>query len=115
MPDWATEPITDALPRLLKQRRMSLRGLADLVGVDVSHLSRVLGGDKPIRLSLLEEIAGVLDVPADYFVEIRERRLTDHIAGDGDLRDRLYELLIIQRRSVGRAGSAAPAKRKGRS
>lgn len=94
----ATKPVGDVLPKLLRERRMSLRQLADHVAVDVSHLSRGMSGEKRLRPELLEQIAAVLDLPDDYFLEVRDHRLQEKLAEDPKLRDQLYRLVVLEKR-----------------
>ncbi|MGZ4391986.1 MAG: helix-turn-helix domain-containing protein [Gaiellaceae bacterium] len=83
----------DEVPRLLREREMSLRALARLANVSDAHLSRVLRGVgyKTPSGDLTRRVARALDLPADYFPEYREGVVCDRIRRDPHLRDRLYE------------------------
>lgn len=80
---------------MLAERGLSLRGLAVLVGVTHSHLSRAARGanGKSIGGELAGRIAVALDLPADYFPEYREAAVVEKIHDDPSLRDRLYRQL----------------------
>src|SRR4051812_5716625 len=41
-----SNPYSEELPHLLKERGLSLRAFADQVGVNQSHLSRLIGDDR---------------------------------------------------------------------
>ena len=93
------KPFLEELPRLLGDRSMSLRQLAAEVGVSDSHLSRVLRRRdyKTPSTQLITRIATALDLPGDYFPEVREALLFQAIKADGALRDRLYVRLKVAR------------------
>lgn len=63
---------TEALPELLREREMSLRSLAQMVGVGNDHLSRVLRGARGKSPSdLVRRVSRALNLPADFFPEAR--------------------------------------------
>jgi transcriptional regulator with XRE-family HTH domain len=74
---------------------MSIRSLARTVGVSDSHLSRILRLAEYKRGStqLLKRIAVSLDLPEDYFPEVREAFVVERIRTDAKLRDDLYKRL----------------------
>jgi transcriptional regulator with XRE-family HTH domain len=86
---------TEELPRLLEERRMSIRGLAAAVGVSDSHLSRVVrrADYKTASPDLTARVAAVLGLPSDYFREYREAYVIERIKGDPKLLNRLYSRL----------------------
>lgn len=92
-------PFTEELPRLLRERQMSLRSLASAVGVSDSHLSRVLRGAdyKTPSADLTRRVALALGLPPEYFREYREARVIETVRSDTKLMNRLYRQL--QRRS----------------
>jgi transcriptional regulator with XRE-family HTH domain len=85
-------PLQEELPRLLRLHGISLRALAAAVGVNQSHLSRVLGakGSRPVSGDLAGKIAVALGMREDYFPEFREAVVIERIRRDPALRDRLY-------------------------
>ena len=91
----SARPLTEELPSLLAERGLSLRGLAERVGVTHSHLSRATRGanGKTVGGDLAGRIAVALDLPADYFPEYREAAVVEHVQNDPSLRDRLYRQL----------------------
>lgn len=90
------EPFDIALPRLLHERGLSIRGLAKAVDVNQSHLSRLLGA-KPasparrVSRALASAVARELDLPEDYFPEYRELAIVEAIRADPALRDRIFD------------------------
>ena len=56
---------------ILKERKMSVKSLAEGLGKTPQYMSNVINGDKGVSVNSLEEIAKFLDVPisslfADY-------------------------------------------------
>lgn len=88
----------EELPRLLEERGLSLRRIAQRVDVNPSHLSRVTrrANYKTPSTDLVRRIAVALDLPPDYFPEYREGVVIDHVRRDARLRDDLYERLTRQ-------------------
>ena len=101
-------PFREELPRLLAERGMSTRALAQRVGVSHSHLSRVVRQKdyKTPSRDLTWKVATALNLPHDYFPEYREATVIEHLKADQELRDEIYERI---RGGTGKKG----AKRKG--
>ena len=74
---------------------MTLRSLADRVGVSPSHLSRVLRQKdyKAASGPLAGRIARELDLPVDYFPEYREHAVVEAVRHDAAMRDLLFDRL----------------------
>ena len=89
------KPLREEVPRLLKQQGVSLRALAEGVGVNQSYLSRVLGAksSRPASARVAAAIADYFELPSDYFGEYRQAVVQDAIAADPKLRDRVYDSL----------------------
>jgi transcriptional regulator with XRE-family HTH domain len=74
---------------------MSIRALATKVPVTAGHMSRVLrsaDGKRPTP-TLLRRISEILDLPSDFFIEVRRACVQELVAADDGLTDRLYEQL----------------------
>jgi transcriptional regulator with XRE-family HTH domain len=86
------EPFSTVLPRLLKERDMSLRTLAEMLELNPSHLSRGLRQVDYKRLSpqLIRRVGELFELPEGYFPEERELFVIERIRADPGLRDRLY-------------------------
>ncbi len=95
MPERTDRPFVEELRRLLDERVLSLRELAQLVGVNPSHLSRVMrrADYKSPSADLVRRVASVLDLPPDYFPEFRQAVVQERINNDPKLRDELYDRL----------------------
>lgn len=99
MPRRTNTPFVQELPRLLKERGLSARKLAEALEVSPSHLSRVLRSAdyKTPSLSLMARTAEALGLAPDYFPDVREAAVISAIRVDSDLRDRLYDRIHTQR------------------
>jgi transcriptional regulator with XRE-family HTH domain len=88
-------PFVEELPRVLRARGMSIRGLAREVGVSDSHLSKILRGTyyKTVSPDLASRVALALGLEEDHFPETREGYVVAAVRGDPTLRDRLYDQL----------------------
>lgn len=80
---------------MLRQHGVSLRTLAEAVGVNQSYLSRILGAKSSRRASarVAAAIAEYLELPSDYFGEYRQAVVEEAVAADPKLRDRVYDSL----------------------
>ena len=94
-------PFIEELPRLLHERRMSLRALAATIGISDSHLSRVLrqADYKTPSPDLTRRAALALDLPHDYFPEFREAYVVQRLKSDPKLRNDLYARLTRERKA----------------
>ena len=98
--DRTEEPFAKELPRLLKERGLSLRALAREVGVSDAHLSRLtrgVGYRHGPSADLAQRVARALDLPPDYFKEYRERFVIDAVKRNPTWRERLYDQLTTLR------------------
>jgi transcriptional regulator with XRE-family HTH domain len=96
MPARTSMPFSDALPKLLQERSMSLRELGRRLGVDPTYLSRIKRGKKGVPADLPERVAAALELPNDYFPESRERIILEAIRGDPRLRELVYDTISTQ-------------------
>jgi transcriptional regulator with XRE-family HTH domain len=79
-------------------RGVTLRALAEAIGVNQSYLSRILGpkdtdAARTVSAKVAEAVAEYFDLPRDYFGESREAIVHDAVAADSKLRDRVYDSL----------------------
>lgn len=86
--------LADELPALLAERGRSLRGLAEELGVDHGHLSRITRHERSKVPSgdLAGRIAIALGLPVDYFPEYRRWLVVTALA-DPDVLNRVYRLV----------------------
>jgi lambda repressor-like predicted transcriptional regulator len=85
-------PFVEEVPRLLRERGLSIRALAREVGVTDGHLSRVL---RRVNYNtpgpeLARRVAIALGLPPDYFPEYRKGFVLERIRTDAVLCDELY-------------------------
>ena len=94
-------PFVEEVPILMREKDVSLNQLAAMVGVNYSHLWRVIGrkDNKKVTGDLAERVAVAFELPSDWFPETRQARLFDLLRNDGDLRDRLYDEFVNPRPS----------------
>lgn len=99
MPRWSERPFVEELPRLLAERKMSLRALAREIGVSQAYLWNVVHQrhSKRANADLLRRIALTLGKPEDYFPEYREAVVLERVRSDGKLRDQLYKRITAAR------------------
>lgn len=83
------------VPRLLREKGMSIRALARATGVTDAHLSRVIRGVnyKSASGELAGRAAEALGLPSDYFPEYREALVIDLVRRDARMRDELFDRL----------------------
>jgi transcriptional regulator with XRE-family HTH domain len=95
VPNRSNKAFVEELPNLVRERKMSLRTLAQLADVNPSHLSRVLrrADYKTPSADLVRRIAVALGLPHDYFPEFREAIVHEQVKLDAKLRDELYDRL----------------------
>ena len=96
----SNRPFVEELPKLLDKRQISIRALSRDADVDPAHLSRVLrgAGGKTASSDLVQRVTAALDLPADYFPEMREAEVIDRVRSDARLRDRVYDSLSRRKR-----------------
>ena len=88
------KPFGEALAEVLAERGMSQRALAEAVGIEQSHISRLARGvDSRKRPSadLAHRIASVLGLPDDFFRETRESFVLERLRRDARFLNRVYE------------------------
>jgi transcriptional regulator with XRE-family HTH domain len=86
-----------ALSELLSTRGLTYQQLASKTGLSAGYLNHLAKGtrlappDPALRL-----IARALRVEPEFFLEYRQRRLTDLLERDARLVDALYALLVLK-------------------
>jgi transcriptional regulator with XRE-family HTH domain len=110
--DQTDTPFTADLPRLLRERGISLRALARQIGISDSHLSRVVrkADYKTASPELTSKVAAALGLPPDYFPEFREAYVLERIRSDAKLRNELYARLKRGRAAGSRTRRSARPK-----
>ena len=77
----------------MRERGVSVRAIAERADVSHSHLSRALrpGTAKTASPELIAAVAVALDLPEDYFPEVRHARVTAALRQRPDALNRLYD------------------------
>ena len=77
-----------------------MRTLAGLVDVDPTFLSRAIRGEKGkvASVSLISKVARALDLPEDYFVELRVARVVKAMEAHPRLREEFYREVVARRK-----------------
>ena len=91
------KPFADAAAEILRERSISGRGLASQVGVHYTHMAKLLRGAKPPSRHVLQAVTCALELPPDYFAELRELTITEAIHNDPALRDWVFDQLHARR------------------
>jgi transcriptional regulator with XRE-family HTH domain len=91
--EWSRQRFGPTLKALLDARAMSLRELAERLGLSHAHLSRVgreVGGRRP-SVDLMLRISRVLRVDPATFYEFRLDAVIQRLDGEPETVDRLYK------------------------
>jgi plasmid maintenance system antidote protein VapI len=98
--DVTNRPFPEELPRVLAERKESLRALARAIGgIDHAYLSRMVSGQASVNPRHAERIAVHLGLPSDYFPEVREAAVIAAVQARPRLRDKVYFEHVRTRRS----------------
>ena len=97
--------LSDELPDLLAanvrsgDQPRSLRALAEMIGVNQSYLSRVLGakGARPVSRETAAKIAAAFGLPRDYFAEYRAAVVIEAARDKPWMLDPVYDRLARQK------------------
>lgn len=76
----------------MRSRRATLNALATRVGVGQSHLWRIVNKPDERRpsLALIKQVAEVLELPPDYFIETRAAVVSEYLSKHPKRLHRLY-------------------------
>ena len=91
---FSSEPFGETVERLMGQRGVTYRGLADRTGLSAGYLNHLVHGNRPVPSNdVMRALAVALGVEAEHFREYRLRVITDRLETMPDLADRLYKKL----------------------
>lgn len=76
----------------------SVRELAQRIGVNQAHLSRMLAGSRPLPKDVVAAVAAEFAVPPDHFAEYRRAIVIEATATKPWLVDHVYDQLPKRRR-----------------
>ena len=91
----ASEPFGPAIEKLMNEKNVSYRAMAEKTGLSAGYLNHLVHGNRPVPAnSVMEKVAKSLGVKADRFREYRVRRISDYLAKKPDMVDKLYKDLM---------------------
>jgi transcriptional regulator with XRE-family HTH domain len=80
--------------RLMSDRHVTYRGLADQTGLSAGYLNHLVHGNRPVPSDdVVKKLAKALGVEPEHFLEYRVRVITSRLEQMPDLVDRLYKRL----------------------
>ncbi len=93
-PKFSDEPFGPTIERLMADRGVTYRQLAELTGLSAGYLNHLVHGNRPIPSNeVVERLAAALDVEPEHFREFRLRVVTERLEAMPDMIDRLYRRL----------------------
>jgi plasmid maintenance system antidote protein VapI len=95
-PAYGEQDFRDAIADLLCERDWSQRELADAVGVDPAHISRLLKRGSSARATpqLLARVARAFGLAPEFFVEYREWCVLEAVRSNPSLREQIYARVV---------------------
>ena len=91
---FSDEPFGPTVERLMAERGITYRGLADSTKLSAGYLNHLVHGNRPVPSNdVFETLAKALGVAPEHFREYRLRVITDRLEAMPDLIDRLYKRL----------------------
>ena len=91
---FSEEPFGPTIERLMGERGVTYRGLAEQTGLSAGYLNHLVHGNRPVPSNeVVATLAGALGVEPEHFREYRLRAITERLENMPDLIDRLYRRL----------------------
>ncbi|MBA3331767.1 MAG: helix-turn-helix transcriptional regulator [Actinobacteria bacterium] len=91
---FSEEPFGRTLERLLSERGLTYRALAQKTDLSAGYLNHLVHGNRPVPSNeVVQTLAGALDVEPEHFREYRLRVITQRLEEMPELIDRLYRRL----------------------
>ncbi len=88
---FSDEPFGATVERLMSERGVTYRGLADRTDLSAGYLNHLVHGNRPVPSNdVVERLASALGVEPEYFREYRLRVVTERLEQMPELIDRLY-------------------------
>jgi transcriptional regulator with XRE-family HTH domain len=93
-PKFSEEPFGPTVERLMAERGVTYRGLAELTNLSAGYLNHLVHGNRPVPSNeVVETLARALGVEPEHFREYRLRVITQRLERMPELIDRLYRRL----------------------
>jgi len=88
---FSEEPFGPTIQRLMAEKGVTYRALADQTGLSAGYLNHLVHGNRPVPSDdVIAELAGALGVEPEHFREVRIRRIAERLESMPELIDRLY-------------------------
>ena len=88
---FSDEPFGSTIQRLMGERNVTYRALADQTGLSAGYLNHLVHGNRPVPSDdVIAELAAALGVEPEHFREVRIRRIAERLESMPELIDRLY-------------------------
>ena len=88
---FSEEAFGPTIQRLMNERNVTYRALADQTGLSAGYLNHLVHGNRPVPSDdVIKTLARALGVEAEHFREYRLRVITDRLERMPDLIDKLY-------------------------
>jgi transcriptional regulator with XRE-family HTH domain len=91
---FSEEPFGTTVERLMAERGVTYRGLAEQTKLSAGYLNHLVHGNRPVPSDdVIKTLAGALGVEPEHFREYRLRVITERLEAMPELIDRLYRRL----------------------
>jgi transcriptional regulator with XRE-family HTH domain len=91
---FSEEPFGPTIERLMVDRNVTYRALAEQTGLSAGYLNHLVHGNRPVPSDdVIATLARALGVESDHFREVRIRRIAERLESMPELIDRLYKRL----------------------
>ncbi len=91
---FSDEPFGAAISRLMTERNVTYRGLAQATGLSAGYLNHLVHGNRPVPSDdVIARLAEALNVESAHFREYRIRIIAEQLERNPELVDRLYRRL----------------------
>jgi transcriptional regulator with XRE-family HTH domain len=91
---FSTEPFGPTLERLMQEKGVTYRALADQTSLSAGYLNHLVHGNRPVPSDeIVRKLSKALGVEPEHFREYRLRLITQKLEQMPELIDRLYRRL----------------------
>jgi transcriptional regulator with XRE-family HTH domain len=91
---FSTEPFGPTLERLMQEKGVTYRALADQTTLSAGYLNHLVHGNRPVPSDeIVRKLAKALGIEPEHFREYRLRLITQRLEQMPELIDRLYRRL----------------------
>jgi transcriptional regulator with XRE-family HTH domain len=91
---FSTEPFGPTLERLMQEKGVTYRALADQTNLSAGYLNHLVHGNRPVPSDeIVRKLSKALGVEPEHFREYRRRLITQKLEQMPELIDRLYRRL----------------------